>query len=352
MQGEAAFRALEARPWPRRSAEHDGVLAAGRRGGRSTRHARELLAGAHPVVWLQVAAADAIAAGRAEPARAAAAGQRARPLGGAARRSGSPGTRRSPTAVVHRRAGAPRRRSCDAVAGRPPTRERRSSRDRDASPSPASAVRRRHRPRPARELPGMLGDRAGARWPSCTRRRCAPPPRRCAGPRCATATRSSLLEVPDAEDAKTAEVAAFCWTGARARPASPAPTPWSTIGGGATTDLGGFVAATWLRGVRGRARADDAAGHGRRRRRRQDRHQHRRGQEPRRRLPPARRRALRPQRPGDAAAPRLRRRPGRGREERLHRRPGDPRRSSRPTRTPRPIRRTPSPPSWSRGPSG
>ena len=35
-----------------------------------------------------------------------------------------------------------------------------------------------------------------------------------------------------------------------ARRASPAPTRWSRSGGGSTTDLGGFVAATWLRGVR------------------------------------------------------------------------------------------------------
>ena len=59
------------------------------------------------------------------------------------------------------------------------------------------------------------------------------------------------------------------------------------VGGGTVTDLAGFVAATWLRGVRGRPRADDPARHGRRRRRRQDRHQHRRGQEPGRGVPPA-----------------------------------------------------------------
>ena len=34
------------------------------------------------------------------------------------------------------------------------------------------------------------------------------------------------------------------------RPPSPAPTPSSALGGGAVTDLAGFVAATWLRGVR------------------------------------------------------------------------------------------------------
>ncbi len=98
-----------------------------------------------------------------------------------------------------------------------------------------------------------------------------------------------LAEVPDAEAGKRIEVAAFCWQilGQADFTRSDAVVG---LGGGAITDLAGFVAATWLRGVRRRPGADDGARHGRRRRRRQDRHQHRRGQEPRRRLPrPARR---------------------------------------------------------------
>lgn len=57
------------------------------------------------------------------------------------------------------------------------------------------------------------------------------------------------IEVPDGEAAKTAEVAAFCWSvlGGAGFTRSDAVL---TLGGGATTDLGGFVAATWLRGVR------------------------------------------------------------------------------------------------------
>lgn len=56
------------------------------------------------------------------------------------------------------------------------------------------------------------------------------------------------IEVPDAEAAKTAEVAAYCWQvlGQSNFTRSDAVV---TVGGGATTDLGGFVAATWLRGV-------------------------------------------------------------------------------------------------------
>jgi 3-dehydroquinate synthase len=57
------------------------------------------------------------------------------------------------------------------------------------------------------------------------------------------------LPVPAGEQAKTAEVAARCWEalGASGFTRSDAVV---TVGGGATTDLGGFVAATWLRGVR------------------------------------------------------------------------------------------------------
>ena len=102
------------------------------------------------------------------------------------------------------------------------------------------------------------------------------------------------------------------------------------VGGGATTDLGGLHRRDLAARRAGRARADDAARHGRRRRRRQDRHQHRRGQEPRRRLPRAGRRALRPDLL--ATLPRADSSPAsRGRQVRLHRRPGDPRRWSRPT---------------------
>lgn len=59
----------------------------------------------------------------------------------------------------------------------------------------------------------------------------------------------TLVEIPEAEDAKTAEVAAFCWqvlgTAGFTRSDSVV-----GLGGGATTDLAGFVAATWLRGIR------------------------------------------------------------------------------------------------------
>ncbi|HEU4489262.1 MAG TPA: 3-dehydroquinate synthase [Jiangellales bacterium] len=57
------------------------------------------------------------------------------------------------------------------------------------------------------------------------------------------------VEVPDAEEAKTPEVAAFCWS-VLGRIGLTRSDAVVGVGGGATTDLAGFVAATWARGVR------------------------------------------------------------------------------------------------------
>ncbi len=57
------------------------------------------------------------------------------------------------------------------------------------------------------------------------------------------------LGVPDGEAAKTPSVAADCWE-ALGEVGFTRSDAVVTVGGGATTDLGGFVAATWLRGVR------------------------------------------------------------------------------------------------------
>jgi 3-dehydroquinate synthase len=57
------------------------------------------------------------------------------------------------------------------------------------------------------------------------------------------------LGLPDGEAAKTADVAAECWE-ALGEAGFTRSDAVVTCGGGATTDLGGFVAATWLRGVR------------------------------------------------------------------------------------------------------
>lgn len=58
-----------------------------------------------------------------------------------------------------------------------------------------------------------------------------------------------IAEVPDAEEAKTAQVAAFCW-GVLGQADFTRSDAIVGLGGGATTDLAGFVAATWLRGIR------------------------------------------------------------------------------------------------------
>jgi 3-dehydroquinate synthase len=57
------------------------------------------------------------------------------------------------------------------------------------------------------------------------------------------------VEIPDAEEGKTLAVAGFCWevcgqVGLTRRDLV------ISLGGGAATDLAGFVAATWMRGVR------------------------------------------------------------------------------------------------------
>ncbi|MFH9394838.1 3-dehydroquinate synthase [Streptomyces sp. NPDC017413] len=57
------------------------------------------------------------------------------------------------------------------------------------------------------------------------------------------------VQLPNAEEAKTAEVAAYCWK-ALGQTGFTRTDVIVGIGGGATTDVAGFVAATWLRGVR------------------------------------------------------------------------------------------------------
>ncbi|MFG2615250.1 3-dehydroquinate synthase [Streptomyces anulatus] len=57
------------------------------------------------------------------------------------------------------------------------------------------------------------------------------------------------VQLPNAEEAKTVEVAAYCWK-ALGQTGFTRTDVIVGIGGGATTDVAGFVAATWLRGVR------------------------------------------------------------------------------------------------------
>ena len=57
-----------------------------------------------------------------------------------------------------------------------------------------------------------------------------------------------LAEVPDAESGKTAEVLSFCWQVLGKTDFTRSDVVIG-LGGGAITDLAGFVAATWLRGI-------------------------------------------------------------------------------------------------------
>jgi 3-dehydroquinate synthase len=58
-----------------------------------------------------------------------------------------------------------------------------------------------------------------------------------------------LIEIPDAEEGKTLQVAGRCWDTLAAMGMDRGGTVVA-YGGGAVTDLGGFVAASWMRGVR------------------------------------------------------------------------------------------------------
>ncbi|GDY28860.1 3-dehydroquinate synthase [Gandjariella thermophila] len=57
------------------------------------------------------------------------------------------------------------------------------------------------------------------------------------------------VEIPDAEDGKALAVAGFCWE-VLGRIGLDRQGAVVSLGGGAVTDLAGFVAATWMRGVR------------------------------------------------------------------------------------------------------
>lgn len=57
------------------------------------------------------------------------------------------------------------------------------------------------------------------------------------------------VEIPDAEDGKSLAVAGFCWD-VCAQAGLTRSDVVISLGGGAATDLAGFVAATWMRGLR------------------------------------------------------------------------------------------------------
>jgi 3-dehydroquinate synthase len=98
------------------------------------------------------------------------------------------------------------------------------------------------------ELPGLLGE--GVRTVAVVHPASLP---ELARPVCGTLEAAGLevvaLPVPDAEAAKTLHVAGELWS-AFGRYGVTRSDAVVGVGGGATTDLAGFVAATWLRGVK------------------------------------------------------------------------------------------------------
>ncbi len=131
-------------------------------------------------------------------------------------------------------------------------------------------------------------------------------------------------QVPAGEAAKDISVAAALWSQLAASRITRSDAIVG-VGGGAATDLAGFVAATWLRGVRVvlvpttlLAMTDAAVGG-------KTAVDIPEGKNLVGRVPSAGRGPRGPDRAGIAAARRVRERPGRGDQGRVHRRPGDPR---------------------------
>ena len=98
------------------------------------------------------------------------------------------------------------------------------------------------------ELPAMLGEKV-ARVAVVHPTPLAATGESVRADRAATGLKAITIEVPDAEEQKSAQVLAYLWTvlGQAGFTRSDAIVG---VGGGATTDLAGFAAATWLRGVR------------------------------------------------------------------------------------------------------
>ncbi len=97
-------------------------------------------------------------------------------------------------------------------------------------------------------LPGLLGEkvrRVAVLHPSAM----APLGERVRASLAGVGYDAHALALPDGEAAKDVSVAAFCWS-VLGRCGFTRSDAVVTVGGGATTDMGGFVAATWLRGVK------------------------------------------------------------------------------------------------------
>ncbi|CAM5686360.1 3-dehydroquinate synthase [Streptomyces aurantiogriseus] len=243
-QGEEAFRAIEKQAVQRALAEHDGVLALGG-GAILDAETRMRLAG-HRVVHLTMGVEEATrrtALNAARPLLAVDPHQRWRELMEARRR------------LYEEVAGA-----VVATDGRTPEEVTQNVLDvLDVLELKGTSIQvgggagaEPYEVLVGRRLLGELGGLIGAK----TKRVAVVHPEALAGT--GEAVRADLagqgyeaiaIQVPDAEEAKTAELAAHCWK-ALGQSGFTRSDVIVGVGGGATTDLAGFVAATWLRGVR------------------------------------------------------------------------------------------------------
>jgi 3-dehydroquinate synthase len=98
------------------------------------------------------------------------------------------------------------------------------------------------------ELPAMLGERV-ARVAVVHPKALAATGEAVRADLAATGLKAITIEVPDAEEQKSAQVLAYLWT-VLGQAGFTRTDAIVGVGGGATTDLAGFAAATWLRGVR------------------------------------------------------------------------------------------------------
>ena len=262
-----------------------------RRGAHRVDPRRAIAASGVPVVLLRAPTRDAGRPGRRRRGPAAA-GRTTRARGWpSSPRRASRVYRAVATLIVDTDGAAPagsRRRS--PLAGRLARGERRHLPMNDAATRirvPGDGALRRCRRAPACSAswpPLLAGARPGRGHPPADAAR--RPPTRCASDLLAAGFAAHAVEVPDGEDAKTLAVAGYCWDvlGQLGFTRSDAIVG---LGGGATTDLAGWVAAGWLRGVRvvqvptTLAGMVDAAVGGK------TGDQHRARQEPGRRVPPA-----------------------------------------------------------------
>ncbi|WP_432803584.1 3-dehydroquinate synthase [Brachybacterium sillae] len=276
--GESAFRDLELDTLRSALREHRGVLALG--GGAPVREeAQDLLRGG-PVVLLTVTAQDVarrlhggagrpLLSGDDDPLATWEALAAARePIYRDLARVVVPSGENPPGATARRvRDALGLGHGVAAPGGGPQTAPARSRPDPSRpdpsrpDPSPGRRSRDHHHPRhhPGRRLPGPARPGVRADLPTHLPERARralivhqPSVRELAEDLreliAASGREAFLAEIPDGEEAKTAQVAGFLWTVLGQAEISRSDVVVG-LGGGAATDLAGFVAATWLRGI-------------------------------------------------------------------------------------------------------